>query len=272
LKRVALVALAGVAIASPARAQSGDRGGLRYDLKLDGIVTAAGFGFWAGSELLKGQIVPSTCRWCADNGLDAGARSAFKWNDTGAAILWSNLGAFGTVPLATLGVTALAAHREDRLADMIGNGLVVLESVALAGSLSQIVKFIAVRERPFVHALPAAEKPLTDTPTDNNVSFYSSHSSFAFALAVSSGTIASMRRYRWAPAVWAAGLLSAASVGYLRIAADKHYLTDVLVGATMGSAFGFVVPYVFHGGERPASVAVVPTPGGGSQLVFVSRF
>jgi membrane-associated phospholipid phosphatase len=266
--RVALVvALAGVAIASPARAE---RGELRYDLKVDGAITAAGFVFWGGSELLKGEIVPSTCRWCADNGFDAGARSALKWDDTYAAIVASNVGAFGVVPLATLGLTALGAHREGRLSEMLGNSLIVLESVALAGTLSQIVKFAAVRERPFVHALPAAEKPLTDTPTDNNVSFYSSHASFAFALAVSSGTVASMRGYRMAPCVWATGLIAAASVGYLRIAADKHYLTDVLVGATMGSAFGWAVPSLFHRGTPP--VAIAPMTGDRRGLVLVARW
>jgi membrane-associated phospholipid phosphatase len=153
---------------------------------------------------------------------------------------------------------------------MIGNSLIVLESVALAGSLSQIVKFAAIRERPFVHALPPADKPLTDSPSDNNVSFYSSHSSFAFALAVSSGTIASMRGYRMAPVVWAAGLISAASVGYLRIAADKHYFTDVLVGATVGSAFGWAVPSLFHRGSAP--VAVAPMTGDRRGLLLVARW
>ena len=281
MTRTALVAVLGLALASPARAQnsggdsSGDADGngksrLRYDLKIDGAVTAAGFLFWGGSELLKGQIVPSACRWCADNGLDAGARSALKWDDTWAAIVASNVGAFGVVPLASVGLTALAAHREGRLSESIGNTLVVAESVALAGTLSQIVKFVAIRERPFVHALPAADKPLTDTPTDNNVSFYSSHSSFAFALAVSSGTIASMRGYRWAPAVWAAGLISAASVGYLRIAADKHYLTDVLVGATMGSAFGWAVPSLFHRGSPP--LASAPMSGDRRGLLLIARW
>ena len=103
----------------------------------------------------------------------------------------------------------------------------IAEAVALNGALTQIVKFTAGRERPFVHALPADQKPLTGHPADNNVSFYSSHTSFAFSLAVSTATVASMRRYRWAPVLWGVGLVSAAAVGYLRIAADQHYFTDV---------------------------------------------
>ena len=84
-----------------------------------------------------------------------------------------------------------------------------------------------------------------------------SHSTFAFALAVSGGTVASMRRYRLAPLVWGAGLTLAAASAYLRIAADRHYATDVTVGAVMGSLTGFAVPYLFH---NPRRVMVAPAP------------
>ena len=131
------------------------------------------------------------------------------------------------------------------------------------------MKFTAGRERPFVHALPADQKPLTARPADNNVSFYSSHTSFAFSLAVSTATVASMRHYRWAPVIWGVGLVSAAAVGYLRIAADQHYFTDVLVGAAAGSAIGFAVPYGFHRGA--GALAVSPLPGGGALLTVTAR-
>jgi len=266
-----IVAAVAASVPAVVRAEiADDRGGLRYDFVVDGVVTGVGFAFWAGTELAKRPLLPSVCRWCDANAFDSGARTSLAWDNANAAIIASNVGAFGLVPLAGLGMTAVAARHDGRLPEMLGNALIVAESVALAGDLSQIVKFAAVRERPFVHALPADQKPLTDSPTDNNVSFYSSHSSFAFALAVSSGTIASMRRYRLAPAVWAAGLVAAASVGYLRIAADKHYLTDVLVGAGMGSAFGWAVPYLFH--RTGTALAVSPSPGGGGQLLIAARW
>jgi membrane-associated phospholipid phosphatase len=51
--------------------------------------------------------------------------------------------------------------------------------------------------------------------------------------------------------VWGATLPLA---GHLRIGADNHYLTDVLVGAVVGGAIGVVVPYVFH---RPSSAVAL---------------
>lgn len=248
-------------IGSTARAEED---GLRYDWHIDGVVTVAAFAFWGGTQLLESKLAPASCRWCNPGSLDASVRGALRWNDTAAANLAGNLGAYVFVPLASLGLLAFDAYREDRLNEMAGSGLVIAESVALAGALNQIAKFATGRERPFVHALPADQKPLTADPADNNTSFYSSHTSFAFALAVSTATVASMQRYRWAPAIWAAGLASAAAVGYLRIAADRHYFTDVLVGAAAGSAIGFAVPYEFH--RSAGALAVSPVPGQGALL------
>src|SRR6059058_3168029 len=72
----------------------------------------------------------------------------------------------------------------------------------------------------------------------DNLSFFSGHATLAFALATSAGTVASMRHHRLAPVMWAVGLLLATTGGYLRIAADRHYATDVLTGALVGSAVG----------------------------------
>jgi membrane-associated phospholipid phosphatase len=68
----------------------------------------------------------------------------------------------------------------------------------------------------------------------------------AFSTAVAAGTVATMRGYRGAPYVWALGLPLALLSGYLRIAADRHYVSDVLVGAALGSAFGALTPWLMH--------------------------
>jgi membrane-associated phospholipid phosphatase len=239
------------------------------DWRVDGAITAAALAFWGGTQLFESRLAPAHCRWCDPGSLDASVRSTLRWNDTSAANLASNLGAYLFVPVTSLGLLALDAGREGRLGELPGDGLVIAEAVALNGAATQIVKFAAGRERPFVHALPAGQKPLTAHPADNNVSFYSSHTSFAFSLAVSTATVASMRHYRWAPLIWAVGLAAAAMVGYLRIAADQHYFTDVLVGAAAGSAIGFAVPYGFHRGE--GALAVSPVQGGGAMLTVTAH-
>ena len=83
---------------------------------------------------------------------------------------------------------------------------------------------------------------------------------------VSAGTIASRRGSRHAPWIWAGGLAFAGSTGYLRIAADRHFLTDVLVGASVGAAAGLVLPRLFD--EDGVTAGRLPTPGA-SALVGV---
>jgi membrane-associated phospholipid phosphatase len=257
---VALLALWG----SPARAADE----LHVDWKVDGAITGAAFALWGGSQLLQGHLAATTCRWCQPGSIDTSIRDSLRWDDTGAANLASNIAAFAFVPVASVGLLVLGSHAEDRTGETASNALLMAESVALAGDANQLFKFAVGRERPFVHALPPDQKSQTANPADNNTSFYSGHTSFAFSLAVSAGTIASIRRYRWAPVVWAAGLTGAALVGYLRIAADRHYFTDVLTGAGAGAAFGFAVPALHRGG---GAVALAPLPGNGIALVLTLR-
>src|SRR5437773_2754644 len=84
--------------------------------------------------------------------------------------------------------------------------LAIAEAGVIAADLNQLVKFIAGRERPFVHALAPDQKALTLHPSDNNLSFFSGHTTATMAVAVAAGTVASMRRYDWAPLVWATGV------------------------------------------------------------------
>lgn len=73
----------------------------------------------------------------------------------------------------------------------------------------------------------------------NNLSFPSGHTATAF-------TNASLLFYEYKDAnVWYAssGFLFATATGVLRIANNKHYVSDVLTGAGIGTAVGFLVSY-----------------------------
>lgn len=249
-------------------------GEVEVDARMDVPIAAVAGASWITSEVFKADIVPDRCRWCDRdgagrdtlNGLDSSVRDAFKWSDTGAANTASNIVGFGGAPLFALGGVALASGLDHRLKEAPADMLLVVESTVLAADLNQLVKFVAVRERPFVHVLPAMQKNDTPQPADNNLSFFSGHTTLVFSLAVGAGTVTSMRHRKIAPFVWAAGLTIAATTGYLRIAADKHYFTDVLTGAAFGSLFGFVVPFFFHQPEHPREGTIawslVPVPGG----------
>jgi membrane-associated phospholipid phosphatase len=264
-----LLALLAVLVASSARAQTAV---LDYDLRVDIPVTAAAVTWILVAQLAKAPLAADPAHWCdcnsdgsdALNGFDRAARNALRWNDPSVANTLSDIIGYGVAPLAAFGSVALAASHDAALKNFPVDALIIAEAVALAEAAAEIVKPLAGRERPFVHYLPAEDKARTAHPLDNNTSFYSGHASWSFSLAAAAGTVATLRHYRLAPWVWVTGLALATFVSYSRIAADRHYLTDVLTGGAMGMAIGFAVPYFFHRSSesRAPKVALAALPKG----------
>ena len=104
--------------------------------------------------MIGDRVARSDCRWCASNPLDDGVRSALSWPDTRVPETVSNYLAYLALPIVETGFLALAGARDDRNDEFFANVVVVAESVTIAGVLTQLVKYTAARERPFVHALP----------------------------------------------------------------------------------------------------------------------
>lgn len=243
---------------------------LRYDLRIDLPITGAllvGVGVMA---LLASRLTPA-CRWCdrnADgsdslNAVDKAVRQALLAPDPRAAATAADVLGYGLAPATAIALTVLAGWRDGQRKQIWIDLMILVETAAAAELLDQIAKTAFARERPRAHVLYPAEG--ASKIADDRVSFYSGHTNFTFALAVASGTIATMRGYRLAPWIWLTGLTLAATTGYLRIAGDKHYLTDVLVGGAVGSALGFAIPYLFHRPKRALGLTPFSraAPGGG---------
>jgi membrane-associated phospholipid phosphatase len=251
---------------------------LRYDARIDVAVTAVGGLWWLSTEMMKADLVPEKCRWCyrakdgADllNPVDGFVRSSLLWKDTNTAATLSSAVAFFIEPGAMMGLTALASANEHAVDRFPVDALLITEATVLAGDINQIAKFAFARERPFVHFLPRAPdavRALTDSPSDDNLSFFSGHTTLAFAIATSAGTINTLRGYRLAPLVWGAGMTMAASVAYLRIAADKHYFSDVMTGVVVGSVIGIGIPLIFHSVTSGATASPAPPSASGQALL-----
>jgi membrane-associated phospholipid phosphatase len=195
------------------------------------------------TEALGGRIAPSSCRWCDGdlNGLDTAGRR-LRWERRGAADTTSDVLAYGLAPAVNLGLVSFAAVRTGGWRQAAVDDLIILQAVAGSAVLVQGVKLAAARQRPYVRDL-ALGAPRSN---EDNVSFPSAHTALAFSLAVASGTVATLRGYRLAPWIWGAGLALATVTGYLRMAADQHYASDVIVGALTGSLVGWLVPYLLH--------------------------
>ncbi len=236
---------------------------LDHDFLVDGVIVGAAATTWLTLELFQSEIAPASCRWCQPNALDSGARDALRWRSRDAAHQLSSVTAYGLAPLTVLGLSAWGAGHGGGGRRILVDTLIVSEAVALAAVLGQVVKLAAARRRPFVTSgMPAADP-------DRNLSFYSGHTAFAFSVAAAAATVAMQRGYRTAPWVALAGAVLATFTGYLRIAADRHYLTDVLAGAVVGTGAGIGIPLLLHPVSdrmRSRRVWLVPTPGGAALL------
>jgi membrane-associated phospholipid phosphatase len=244
---------------------------LRYDLARDVSITAGSTILAVSLELASPALAPKQCRWCdrdADgrdtlNGFDASIRNTLRWSEPSSATTTSNVFAYVLGPLAGIGVGTAVMARDGHTRNLPVDLLIVAQATMLSVNVGQGIKLAMARERPDVHARSPQERERRAS-TEDNLSFYSGHTSVSFAIAAASGTVASMRGYRLAPLVWATGETLALINGYFRIAADRHYASDVLVGAAMGSLIGFAVPYFLH---RPttesSSVAISASPGSG---------
>ena len=156
-----------------------------------------------------------------------------------------------------------------------------LEVAAVTAALTSVTKSVVGRERPFGRTCGTE---LSEDTSDCEgrgrfASHFSGHTSASFAAA---SATCMHHQYlplwgdtpSWVPCV--VGYSAAAATGLLRIAADVHYLTDVGVGAVVGTGVGLLIPWLHYrpggtaardsdsvlGWMQRHQVSVVPAPGG----------
>jgi membrane-associated phospholipid phosphatase len=121
-----------------------------------------------------------------------------------------------------------------------------IETLALVNGFAQLSKGTTARTRPYVYNDDPEIPEHLKLEVDAVRSFPSGHTVNAFNSAVFLGTVygklyPQSAARKW---VWASGLTVATATGILRYAAGKHFPTDVITGAIVGSAVGFIVPKV----------------------------
>jgi membrane-associated phospholipid phosphatase len=242
-----VLVLAGLAVAA-APPLAGDDAWARDAAVTGGLLTG-----WAATEFtpLKETLAPDACRWCVPDAFDLSVRRAVLEDDPGQAAAVSNLVGLGVLPAAGV-ASALVLVPTDVGWDGEGWGvrgrdaLYVTEAIAAAAAINQAAKLSFGRERPFVWAGDADPSASAHERADYDLSFYSGHTTLAFASVGAVTSVAWLRGSRlwWVPAVVGAPI--AGTVGYLRMAADKHWFSDVATGALIGTAVGVATPLVFH--------------------------
>jgi membrane-associated phospholipid phosphatase len=240
---------------------------------LEGFLTSSSM---LGIALFLAMDEPKEAKWVGGILFDDAARDAFRLKDEGARKVAWKVGditywASPIVPYAIDGViVALLARDDPKLA--MNMMLVTTEAASYAGFLSFLSNKLALRERPDTTACKAQLED-GESPCDlgsETEGFYSGHTTIA---AVAAGAVCAHHAYvpLWGhPALDALACVltttSAAVTATTRVMADRHYLTDVIVGFGVGYGLGYMVPTFAHyavPGTTLASLRVSPTVAGG---------
>jgi len=156
------------------------------------------------------------------------------------------------------------------------DAMVLAEVASVDWALNSVVKFAVRRPRPLAYD-PVNFSDQERLDPEASLSFYSQHSSLSFAMATAYSYLFTLRhpRHPLVPWVWAFTEGMATATAVLRVAAGKHFWTDVITGAGVGAGLGVLIPALHRTLELPVPawrgsvLRLLPTtmPGGGGLLL-----
>ena len=147
------------------------------------------------------------------------------------------------------------------------NGVMYIETLLIANGLKELAKLAVNRKRPYMYS----ERDLPQDEIDNGdwaKSMPSGHTTFAFASAAFL-TYTFCRYFPdspWRIPVSIGSYAIATGVAALRVSSGKHFLSDVLAGAAIGTVVGVMVPF-FHTLKTKNDMSVAVTGNGLSLTV-----
>ncbi len=139
-----------------------------------------------------------------------------------------------------------------------------LETYYLTKGITVLTKAMTQRTRPYLYNNSFSPEERFnfqgDEAPEAKSSFFSGHTSGAFAAAVFfSKTYTDIYgNNTWSKVIWTTSLSAAAFTGYCRVEAGEHFTSDVIVGAVVGGAIGYIVPELHKKKYNNVSLSVMP--------------
>ncbi len=205
---------------------------------------------WVGSSIIIGfttSSIGNSSQALTSQEINQLSRASINWFDRSAAYKYSEqYGAISDilVGLCTAAPVVLMTDKKVQR-DWSTFSLMYVETALFATMVPLLVKRSVERIRPFAYNpdVPIEKK----IKKDARRSFFSGHSTLAFASATFISTVYNdYYPYSvWTPYIILGSLTAASAVGFLRYESGQHFLTDVITGALIGSAIGYLIP-VFH--------------------------
>ncbi|MBC8054682.1 MAG: phosphatase PAP2 family protein [Sphingobacteriaceae bacterium] len=144
-----------------------------------------------------------------------------------------------------------------------------LETMATTGALFTLAAGYVVRHRPLVYdTRPEADGGASagkKKSKNSQRSFFAGHTAATAAASFFAAKVFAdfNPNSKLKPYVWGAAALTSASVGYMRLKAGQHFLSDNLLGFGVGMAAGILVPHFHKTKNRVDGLTVQPYSGNG---------
>jgi membrane-associated phospholipid phosphatase len=141
------------------------------------------------------------------------------------------------------------------------------ETLLVNGALVTVTKYVVQRPLPRTYA----GDPELVNSSGGYRSFYSGHTSLTFAALTAASMTVRLRHgdRLW---TWMVTAVVGTSVAAERVADGRHFPTDVLAGAVMGTAVGLAVPWL-HARVDPSAPLIGLAPArDGAMLTWSARF
>jgi membrane-associated phospholipid phosphatase len=205
---------------------------------------------------LASRILPlPSSHWQGGIGIDESARDALRLHTPAArrrARDGSDIALTINVSWPFFDALVVAGWYRDSPEVGVQQALISAEVLAVTAGMQGLASYFTSRERPYGREcgdeLPANTRDCV--ARDRVYSFYSGHSAAAFASAgVNCMHHAYVPLYGGGAADdWAcAGMFGvAATTALLRVATDVHYVSDVAMGALIGTTTGLLLPWALH--------------------------
>ena len=139
-----------------------------------------------------------------------------------------------------------------------------VETMSVTGALFSITAGAVQRSRPYVYN--TGREMSHRMNSDSHRSFFAGHTA-----ATATATFFAAKVYsdfnpdsKLKPYVWAAAAAVPAAVGYMRLRAGRHFLTDNLLGYGIGAGVGILVPHL-HKKTNNSGLSMTPFAGPDAQ-------
>ena len=181
--------------------------------------------------------------------------------------------------LLVLSVLAPAAYLTGTTIDDADGDKLLLysETMAINVGMASLVKHLVQRPRPYMYSKdPSVRAYAKGQGADAHMSFYSGHAAITFGAAMAGAYLlgASGENEQVRGIAFGAGFGIAAMTATLRVRAGKHFVSDVLVGAVVGTSIGYLVPalHADDGAFKPSANELTLAGVGIVAGVLTARF